>query len=115
MKWVLILLSVIIVGCSSQPLSVGNSASSWQTYGQERAEKGHLIQSQNKLTKLTEPQQLTDEYYQAYLDGYQIGKEKYCSQSAYMLGRMGHPYRGICDDINPFFNNDYVNGKAAFL
>jgi len=115
MKWGVLILSILIVGCASQVLPESNTVASWQSYGEERAENGHVLQSQQKLSKLASPSELTSELYQAYATGYQAGKEEYCSQSAYMLGRTGRPYRGICDDVNPFFKNDYVNGRAAFL
>jgi len=49
----------------------------------------------------------------AYQNGYQEGKQEYCEQSAYMLGVVGRPYFGICDDVDPFFQHDYDAGRMS--
>lgn len=49
----------------------------------------------------------------AYQKGYQEGKQEYCEQSAYMLGVVGRPYFGICDDVDPFFQHDYDAGRMS--
>ncbi|MBO0216953.1 DUF2799 domain-containing protein, partial [Vibrio sp. Vb2880] len=41
------------------------------------------------------------------------GKQEYCEQSAYMLGVIGRPYFGICDDVDPFFQHDYDAGRMS--
>mgnify|MGYP001232351240 FL=1 len=110
MKWKVLLLSFTLVGCSSQITpSLPDEVSAWQRYGEERAVEGYTIQSEKKLLTHSLSGEVTDELYQAYLDGYELGKEKYCGQNARMLGRLGKPYRGICDDIDPFFQSDYNN------
>ena len=115
MKWLLVLISLFIVGCVSPPLPELYSVETWQNYGQDRAEQGQTFQSQDKLVSLSEPKPFTDEMFQAYQVGYQEGKQNYCSQNAYVLGLIGKPYHGICDDINPFFQNDYANGRRSFF
>ena len=49
----------------------------------------------------------------AYQSGYQEGKKEYCEQSAYMLGVRDMPYFGICDDIDPFFKQNYESGRTS--
>ncbi len=49
----------------------------------------------------------------AYQEGYEMGKEEYCQQSAYMLGVVGKPYLGICYDVDPFFQQDYNSGRSS--
>ncbi|WP_434997220.1 DUF2799 domain-containing protein [Vibrio scophthalmi] len=116
MKWKVmlmpsILISSVLMGCAAQPITIPNTTEAWQDYGRQQAIKGHLSQSEQKLAELDQSGAFTDELYNAYQVGYAAGKEKYCSQSAYMLGRIGQPYLGICDDVDPFFRDDYRNGR----
>ena len=111
MKWTIMLLCTILAGCAAQPITIPNTTDAWQDYGRQQAIKGHLLQSEQTLAELDESGLFTDEFYAAYQAGYDVGKEKYCSQSAYLLGQMGRPYLGICDDVDSFFRNDYNNGR----
>ncbi|MBA5764546.1 DUF2799 domain-containing protein [Vibrio sp. 404] len=115
MKWKTLLFGLVLVGCSSQiTATLSDDVASWQRYGEQRASDGHIVQSEQKLVMHSLSGVVTAEQYLAYLDGYQVGKEKYCAQSASMLGRIGKPYRGICDDINPFFRSDYNNARREW-
>ncbi|HAS62178.1 MAG TPA: hypothetical protein DCS35_06145 [Vibrio sp.] len=110
MKWKVLLFSFALVGCSSQitPM-LSDDVDAWQSYGEQRASDGYIVQSEKKLLAYAISGEVTSEQYQAYLNGYQLGKEEYCQQDARMLGRLGKPYRGICNDIDPFFQSDYDN------
>ncbi|EGU36138.1 hypothetical protein VII00023_13227 [Vibrio ichthyoenteri ATCC 700023] len=111
MKWKVMLMCSVLMGCAAQPISIPNTTEAWQDYGRQQAIKGHQLQSEQKLAELDQSGVFTDELFEAYQAGYAVGKEKYCSQSAYMLGRIGQPYLGICDDVDPFFRSDYNNGR----
>ncbi|WP_260261002.1 DUF2799 domain-containing protein [Vibrio intestinalis] len=111
MKYTLMLLTALLVGCSAQPLPALQSESDWLAYGKQRAMDGYIVQTEDKLAKLDAQSAINDDFYQAYLQGYEQGKQTYCDQSAYMLGRLGRAYRGICDDQDPFFRQDYYNGR----
>ncbi|MFM2591064.1 DUF2799 domain-containing protein [Vibrio sp. TBV020] len=113
MKYLLAVTIFLLVGCTSQPTPMTSLASDWSDYGQQRAEQGFIKQSESKLAKLDSQGYLNSELYMAYDNGYEQGRETYCSQSAYMLGVMGKPYRGICERLDPFFYQDYVSGKNS--
>ncbi|RTZ14289.1 DUF2799 domain-containing protein [Vibrio aquaticus] len=113
MKYLLVVMAILLAGCASQPAPMTSIESDWSDYGQQRAEQGYLKQSESRLAKLDTQGYLTPELYSAYQDGYEAGREVYCEQSAYMLGVMGKPYLGICDKLNPFFQQDYVSGKTS--
>ncbi|WP_114766569.1 DUF2799 domain-containing protein [Vibrio rhodolitus] len=110
MSWKALGLSLLLVGCSSQiePM-LSDDPTVWQSYGQERAMGGYIVQSEKKLAAFSLSGEVSAEQYQAYLSGYEVGKAAYCEQDARMLARTGKPYRGICDDIKPFFREDYWN------
>lgn len=115
MKWKAMLLFFVLVGCSSQVTPIlADDPIAWQRYGEQRAVEGYTVQSEKKLSAHSLSGEVTSEQYQAYLSGYQVGKNKYCAQSATMLGRIGKPYRGICNDINPFFQSDYNNARREW-
>ncbi|WP_194439579.1 DUF2799 domain-containing protein [Vibrio fluminensis] len=110
MKWNALALLFVLVGCSSQAVpTLSADPAAWQSYGEERATGGYIVQSEKKLAEYSISGDVSSEQYQAYLDGYKVGKASYCEQDARMLARTGKPYRGICDDVNPFFRNDYMN------
>ncbi|WP_038175266.1 MULTISPECIES: DUF2799 domain-containing protein [Vibrio] len=113
MKTKLLLMTLLLAGCSTQPPPMSNAAQDWIDYGQLRAENGWLKQSQSKLTKLDSDGYLTPELYMAYENGYEQGRATYCAQNAYMLGVTGKPYQGICDKLDPFFQQDYMSGRSS--
>ncbi|OEF22994.1 DUF2799 domain-containing protein [Vibrio rumoiensis] len=115
MKRIFFLLTIfIIAGCASQndfPDSANTQA--WQVYGQERAEKGFVEHTKQDLIKQSGLGTLNDEAIKAYRQGYLIGQKQYCSQNASWLGSTGQAYRGICDNIDPFFRQDYMSGVQS--
>ena len=113
MKTLFVVITLMLAGCSVAPTPMTTAASDWADYGQQRAEQGFIKQSESKLAKLDSQDYLNSELYLAYDNGYEQGRQTYCSQSAYMLGVMGKPYRGICERLDPFFYQDYVSGKNS--
>jgi hypothetical protein len=105
--------ALLLAACSSTPPPTSNVDSDWNAFGYERAMKGWIVQSESKLTKLSEGKMVSDANYQAYIAGYNKGQEEYCDQSAYMLGVVGKQYNGICDNTDPFFRQDYINGMHS--
>lgn len=112
-KQTLAMLALLVVaGCASHndmPNSADNQA--WQSYGEQTAAKGLVEHSQHQLAKSSST--LTDEAYMAYQQGYASGQKQYCSQNASWLGSTGQAYRGICDNIDPFFRQDYTAGVQS--
>ncbi|WP_159656895.1 DUF2799 domain-containing protein [Vibrio atypicus] len=106
-------LTLFVAGCAAVPTPQSDSAAAWSQYGETRGEQGYLKQSESRLAKLDDLGILTPELYAAYLDGYQAGRGVYCEQDAYILGVKGMPYYGVCDDLNPFFNQDYISGRNS--
>lgn len=113
MRYILTLGLMLLVGCASQPTPLSSAQGDWFDYGQARAEKGYLQQSEKQLAKLDQGNYLNQELYTAYTMGYENGRESYCGQNAYMLGVTGKPYLGICDQLDPFFNQDYISGRNS--
>lgn len=112
-KQTLAMLALLVVaGCASHS-NMPNSADSqaWQSYGEQAAAKGLVEHSQPQLAKNSS--NLTDEAYMAYQKGYAAGQKQYCSQNAAWLGSTGQAYRGICDNIDPFFRQDYTAGMQS--
>ncbi|UPQ88273.1 DUF2799 domain-containing protein [Vibrio sinaloensis] len=113
MKVKLILLSILLVGCSSQPIPLSSSTQDWRDFGQQQAQMGWLKQSQSALAKQRSDSVLDSELYLAYDSGYEVGRNNYCQQDARMLGVVGKPYLGICDQLDPFFYQDYMSGRTS--
>lgn len=113
MKVKLLLASALLAGCTAQPVPMSSVAADWASYGQQRAEQGFVKQSEAKLAKLDQDGVLNPDLYLAYSNGYEQGRTAYCAQNAYMLGVMGKPYRGICDRLDPFYQQDYASGRGS--
>lgn len=114
MKWLIVsFAALLLTACSTPPPPSSMLDSDWKTYGYDRAMLGWVIQSESKLVKLSDGKAVNESNYEAYTSGYNAGQEKYCQQSAYMLGVIGKPYNGICDKVDPFFRQDYIDGKHS--
>jgi len=113
MKIQFVLATLLLAGCATQPPPLSNTEGDWSDYGKQRAEQGFLKQSEAKLAKMDQGGVFSQELYLAYVNGYEQGRLEYCSQSAYMLGVRGKPYMGICDRIDPFFQQDYMSGRHS--
>ena len=108
MNWKFLALTLLLVGCTATNTpTLSNDPQVWLDFGEEQALDGQIALSETKLAKHAMSGEISSEQYQAYLEGYEVGQKVYCDQDARMLGAEGKPYRGICDDINPFFRSDY--------
>ena len=113
MKLQFVLVALMLAGCVTQPPPLSNIEGDWSDYGKQRAEQGFLKQSEAKLAELDQGGVFSQELYRAYSNGYEQGRVEYCNQSAYMLGVKGKPYLGICQRIDPFFQQDYMSGRHS--
>ncbi|MGF1697391.1 DUF2799 domain-containing protein [Vibrio lamellibrachiae] len=113
MKYLWLLVVLFTVGCAQLMTPESIAEADWAEFGKQRGLDGQLFHSQERLAKHDSQDILTDELYMAYSTGYDEGKVEYCSQSAHMLGVMGKPYRGVCDDIKTFFRQDYNSGRES--
>lgn len=113
MKIKVVLATMLLAGCTSQPPPLSSVDSDWSDYGKQRAEQGFLKQSEAKLAMLDQGGVFNQGLYVAYSNGYEQGRAEYCSQNAYMLGVTGKPYLGICERIDPFFQQDYMSGRNS--
>ncbi|HAS6349287.1 DUF2799 domain-containing protein [Vibrio sp. IRLE0018] len=104
---------ILLVGCVQTPLPQSEQVSDWHRFGEETALDGKLALSEARLLKLAQPRELSTSLLTSYQMGYQEGKQQYCQQNAYLLGVIGKPYYGICDDVDPFFKQDYVSGQMS--
>ncbi|MEH0743074.1 DUF2799 domain-containing protein [Vibrio cholerae] len=108
-----VFVALLITGCTTVTTPTSNVDQDWYQFGVDRGENGLLNLSQSKLAKADEAGYLNDDRYAAYLAGYEQGRGQYCQQNAYMLGVMGKPYYGVCDRLDPFFQQDYVSGRTS--
>ncbi|MGR5546185.1 DUF2799 domain-containing protein [Vibrio sp. PNB22_2_2] len=99
--------------CAQTTLPSSVNATDWQAFGKQTALNGSLELSEERIAKFDDTNRATPELIMAYQTGYQEGKEEYCQQSAYILGVLGTPYLGICDDLDPFFQYDYESGRRS--
>lgn len=99
--------------CAQTTLPTSVSVTDWQAFGKQSALDGAIELSEERIAKLDDTNRATPELITAYKTGYQEGKQEYCEQSAYILGVQGAPYFGICDDVDPFFQNDYESGRLS--
>ncbi len=99
--------------CAQTTLPTSVSVIDWQAFGKQSALEGTIELSEERIAKLDDTNRATPELITAYKTGYQEGKQEYCEQSAYILGVQGAPYFGICDDVDPFFQNDYESGRLS--
>ncbi len=103
----------LLAGCSALPIPQSGSVTDWKAYGEQRGQKGLLKQTESRLAKQDKTGTFNRALYAAYLEGYQQGRLIYCEQNPYMLGVVGKPYYGVCDDLNPFYYQDYMSGRSA--
>ncbi len=101
-----ILLTMILAGCAATNLPTDGSTESWSQFGYEEGQKGFIKKDQEWL-ELKE-----ESLFAAYSDGYEKGREEYCSQDAYKLGIMGKPYAGVCDELDWRFRMRYNDGRS---
>lgn len=97
-QWLAVVAVVILAGCSAQPDTTSFTSADWQAYGYEEGAAGRI-----QLTSVSGD-------YGAYTQGYELGRQEYCEQDAFELGKLQRPYRGVCDTVNPDFRAAYVEG-----
>ncbi|OAN18137.1 hypothetical protein A3K86_04340 [Photobacterium jeanii] len=113
-KWILsVVVGLVLSGCALQPDLAFKSDDEWKEYGYEVALAGMIKDSEQNLKGRDTLQSLQSASYQAYSDGYELGRKEYCSQNAVMLGVKNEPYRGICDKLDWTFRQDYINGRTS--
>ncbi|TOF82897.1 hypothetical protein CGJ12_03995 [Vibrio parahaemolyticus] len=100
---------MLLSACAQTTLPASTSVTDWQAFGKQSALDGLRELSKERIAKLDGTNHATPELIMAYQNGYQ----EYCEQSAYMLGVVGRPYFGICDDVDPFFQHDYDAGRMS--
>ncbi|MDN3615276.1 DUF2799 domain-containing protein [Vibrio gallaecicus] len=115
MKFLLLAVSLMLVGCSQVSLPALSSLSDWKDFGEETALSGKVKQSEKQLVRASSLSALDSDAYTAYEQGYELGLEQYCSQNAHILGVKGEPYLGICDKINFWFQSDYNEGRHSMF
>ncbi|PFG45362.1 uncharacterized protein DUF2799 [Vibrio sp. ES.051] len=107
-------MALLLVACAQTTLPTSSSVVDWQAFGKQSALDGLRALSGERIAALDgNANHATPELIMAYQTGYQQGKQEYCEQSAYMLGVIGRPYFGICDDVDPFFQHDYDAGRMS--
>lgn len=106
-------MALILAACAQTTLPTSSNVTDWQAFGKQSALDGLRVLSEDRIAALDGSNHATPELIMAYQTGYQQGKQEYCEQSAYMLGVIGRPYFGICDDLDPFFQHDYDAGRMS--
>ena len=105
------ILALLLVGCSSSPQAEKEkNADDWFNYGEFRAKKGLIVQTQEQLEAVNPDETITEEFYNAYFSGHQEGTVIYCTQNPYILGLSEEPYFGLCDQSHPKFKEEYEKG-----
>ena len=110
-----IISSVFLFGCSSPVVDQLVSEQNWYQVGYYDAEQGRFSRTEDAVNQLIEN---GSPDFSVYLQGYHDGKEVYCqSKNAWMLGRIGQPYRGICSDLKNGwqFQQDWRVGRESYL
>ncbi|MDD9156929.1 DUF2799 domain-containing protein [Aliivibrio sp. S4TY2] len=106
------LMMLLLVGCTASQSEVKEkNTDDWFQYGEQRAKNGFLVQEKETLESVKPEEEVTEAFYNAYLEGHTSGTTIYCSQEAYILGLREAPYFGICDQIMPDFRAEYEKGK----
>ncbi|NLS12417.1 DUF2799 domain-containing protein [Vibrio sp. SM6] len=101
---------MFVVGCAGIPFPSGQQqASAWEQFGQDQALEGQRKLSQRGLGGQVAG--MTVAQYQAYSQGWEIGRIQYCDQDARNVGLRDFTYRGICDTIDPLFRSQYYEGR----
>lgn len=104
---------LMLSACVQTRLPSSMDAADWRAFGKQSALDGLRALSEERIAELGNSNKAPPELIMAYQAGYQEGKQEYCEQSAYMLGVIGRPYFGICDDVDPFFQRDYDAGRFS--
>ncbi|WP_413113724.1 DUF2799 domain-containing protein [Thaumasiovibrio sp. DFM-14] len=109
----LMLLSLVLVGgCSAPYVAEYAENQQWQALGEQDAVNGYWERDLSSFDGYSAQAK------EAYLVGYQMGKSAYCQpEQAWSLGRLGRPYRGICQDLAHgwSFQQDYNAGRERWL
>lgn len=105
------ILALLLVGCSSSPQAEKEkNADDWFNYGEFRAKKGLIVQTQEQLEAVNPDVTITEEFYNAYFSGHQEGTVIYCTQNPYILGLSEAPYFDLCAQSHPEFKDEYEKG-----
>ena len=100
-----------LVGCASSALQQETkNVDDWFSIGENRAKNGFVIQSESQLIDNYVNDDVTTQFYNAYLQGHEFGVKAYCAQNAYILGLSEEPYFGLCDQDNSNFADEYQKG-----
>ncbi|SHO54853.1 DUF2799 domain-containing protein [Vibrio quintilis] len=102
--------ALFISACSSQSLPVVSDSQGWQQFGYDQGFQGL---DKTSFAELSEQgvNELTDERYADYIQGYSAGNQAYCAQDPFQLGLTQAPYYGVCDQDNPDFRTAYEQGQ----
>ncbi|MDO6544661.1 DUF2799 domain-containing protein [Photobacterium sanguinicancri] len=113
-KWLLpIFTGMSLSGCVLQPQLAFNDDTAWKNYGYETALSGMIKNSEDDLRSRDKMKSLQATGYQAYSDGYELGRTEYCTQNAFILGVKNQAYHGICDRLDWTFRQDYISGRTS--
>ncbi|MCG7498347.1 DUF2799 domain-containing protein [Vibrio sp. Of7-15] len=107
--------SIFLFGCASPVVEQFISEQNWYQVGYYDAEQGNFSRTEEAVNQLIEN---GDPDFSVYLQGYSDGKEAYCQpKNAWILGRIGQPYRGICRDLKNGwqFQQDWNAGRENYL
>ncbi len=97
-QWLAAIAVAVLAGCSAQPDTTSFTSTDWQAYGYEEGLAGR-----EQLVSVSGDSS-------AYIQGYEQGRQEYCAQDAFELGKLQRPYHGVCDTVNPDFRAAYVEG-----
>ncbi|WP_087018737.1 DUF2799 domain-containing protein [Thaumasiovibrio subtropicus] len=106
-KLLWLLAPIALVGCQSTYVAEYANNEQWYQLGEEDALRGLHVRNAS----------MNEEALSLYEEGYAIGKAQYCeSSNAWMLGRIGKPYLGICHDLPHgwSFQLDYDAGRERW-
>lgn len=96
-KWLLGLLIMAMVGCSSGISDLAKQGR-WQELGFQDGGKGLNQRSPSRLNELGEETSQSADY-SSYEEGYLNGITEYCNPNfAYQIGLSGQSYNGVCQN-----------------
>ncbi|MGF1900934.1 DUF2799 domain-containing protein [Aliivibrio sifiae] len=105
------LLVTTLMGCASSATQhTTKNVDDWFNIGENRAQNGLVIQSEKQLTQNYSDDEMTSQFYNAYLQGHESGVKIYCDQNPYVLGLSEEPYFGLCNEENSDFLGEYKKG-----
>lgn len=115
-KFLFVFSMLLLSACTSKQVIQSVSNNDWKALGNYDGSNGFIEKSEQALNKLNQEYGSEALDLTAYLTSYQLALDEYCKpNNAYILGVMGKPYFGVCEQYpNGWsFREDWVSGRHS--